>query len=206
MLNIQHERQLIKEFIDGQCQSGQVLIEAYYHKLLGAALKTLNNIDDAKDVVQNVCCKVFVEGKINKFRGEARLGSWLYRITINECHALIEKKQKNHEKSYHEMETNDLEFPDNYRPNPEEHYVQSYIKSNMEAAINNLDEIYQKSIRTIYYTETSYKEAAKQLEVPMHTLGVRVMRSKEKLSMQLEQLNWLYYNGDHKWYQNLVMA
>jgi len=47
--------------------------------------------EDADDVLQNTLLKAW--NSIEKFRGEAQLSSWLYRIAINESMTFLQKKQ-----------------------------------------------------------------------------------------------------------------
>src|SRR3954462_1305327 len=45
------------------------------------ALRYMKNREDAEEVAQDVLMKVF--RKIDAFRGDAALSSWIYRITFN---------------------------------------------------------------------------------------------------------------------------
>ncbi len=46
-------------------------------------LNYLHNTHDAEDVTQDVFVKV--HGRLDHFRGEAEIGTWIYRITVNAC-------------------------------------------------------------------------------------------------------------------------
>ena len=50
------------------------------------ALRYLGDPQKAEDVTHDVFLKVY--RKLNDFRGESSLRTWLYRITINHCHNL----------------------------------------------------------------------------------------------------------------------
>ena len=51
------------------------------HKIFQLAFRYLRNHEDAEEVVQDVLLKVF--RKIELFRGDSALSSWIYRITFN---------------------------------------------------------------------------------------------------------------------------
>src|SRR4026208_2037571 len=55
--------------------------EAYGSKIYQLAFRYLRNKEDAEEVTQDVLYKVF--RKIDAFRGDAALSSWIYRITFN---------------------------------------------------------------------------------------------------------------------------
>src|SRR5262245_64770139 len=55
--------------------------EAYGSKIYQLAFRYLRNKEDAEEVTQDVLYKV--HRKIDAFRGDAALSSWIYRITFN---------------------------------------------------------------------------------------------------------------------------
>lgn len=57
------------------------LMEEYGGKVYGLAARMTSNHHDAEEVCQDVFLAVFE--KIDTFRGEAKLSSWMYRITAN---------------------------------------------------------------------------------------------------------------------------
>ena len=63
------------------------LSDAYGGKIYQLAFRYLRNREDAEEVAQDVLLKVYQ--KIDAFRGDAALSSWIYRITFN---AAIDRK------------------------------------------------------------------------------------------------------------------
>src|SRR4029079_16437131 len=55
--------------------------EAYSGKIYQLAFRYLRNKEDAAEVTQDVLYKVY--RKVDAFRGDAALSSWIYRITVN---------------------------------------------------------------------------------------------------------------------------
>src|SRR5215213_7266591 len=55
--------------------------EAYGSKIYQLAFRYLRNKEDAEEVTQDVLYKVY--RKVDAFRGDAQLSSWIYRITFN---------------------------------------------------------------------------------------------------------------------------
>src|SRR5437588_13060937 len=53
----------------------------YAPRVYALARRMLNNDADAEDVTQDVLLQVV--RKLNTFRGEAAVGTWLHRITVN---------------------------------------------------------------------------------------------------------------------------
>ena len=57
------------------------LSDTYGAKVYQLAFRYLRNREDAEEVAQDVLLKVYQ--KIDAFRGDAALSSWIYRITFN---------------------------------------------------------------------------------------------------------------------------
>src|SRR5713226_5906663 len=57
------------------------LSASYGSKIYQLAFRYLKNREDAEEVAQDVLLKVYQ--KIEAFRGDAALSSWIYRITFN---------------------------------------------------------------------------------------------------------------------------
>src|SRR5437868_12537389 len=57
------------------------LADEYGTKIYQLAFRYLRNKEDAEEVTQDVLFKVY--RKVDAFRGDAALSSWIYRITFN---------------------------------------------------------------------------------------------------------------------------
>ena len=83
--------ELLSLALAGDKQGLSQLIGRHQAYIFNIALKMINNIDDAKDVTQEVLLKLITNlGKYDSAKGKFR--TWLYRITFN--HILNIKKQK----------------------------------------------------------------------------------------------------------------
>ncbi len=59
------------------------LVAAYQGRVYRLMFRMLGRRDEAEDMVQEVFVQVFKS--IGAFRGEAKLGTWIYRIAVNLC-------------------------------------------------------------------------------------------------------------------------
>jgi RNA polymerase sigma-70 factor, ECF subfamily len=69
------------------------LVKRYGRRLLTVAMRITKNREDAEDVVQELFLKVFK--KIDSFRGDSKLSSWLTQIAINQALMLIRGNTQN---------------------------------------------------------------------------------------------------------------
>ena len=80
---IETDEQLIKRFVDGDLEAFSTLVERWEHQILNFSYRYLNNEEMARDVVQEVLLRLYLS--LNKFRGQSKFSTFLYRVTINCC-------------------------------------------------------------------------------------------------------------------------
>lgn len=82
------------EFIDGlQSHNANAygkLLDDYQQKVFATCISFVPNKQDAEDIAQEVFVEVF--NSINKFKGDSKLSTWIYRITANKCLEFIRKR------------------------------------------------------------------------------------------------------------------
>ncbi len=62
-------------------ESLEQILQGQGGRIYNLARRMLNHVEDAEDLTQQVLLQVFQ--KIDQFRGEAALSTWIYRITVN---------------------------------------------------------------------------------------------------------------------------
>jgi RNA polymerase sigma-70 factor (ECF subfamily) len=74
----------------GTTETAEGVFRRYADRVYQLALRMLNNEADAEDVVQEVLLQV--TRKLDTFRGEAALTTWLHRVTVNAALAYRRKR------------------------------------------------------------------------------------------------------------------
>ena len=87
----QNERALVERLRERDENALAELSSLYGHKIFQLAFRYLRNHEDAEEVVQDVLLKVF--RKIDAFRGDSALSSWIYRITFNTAMSRLRRQQ-----------------------------------------------------------------------------------------------------------------
>src|SRR5215204_5223674 len=75
------ERELIGRMQAGDLSAVADLSTTYGARIHQLAFRYMKNWEDAEEVTQDVLMKVY--RKIDAFRGDSALSSWIYRITFN---------------------------------------------------------------------------------------------------------------------------
>ena len=133
------------------------LLQLYKERLYWHIRKIVISHDDADDVLQNTFIKVY--RSIDKFKGESKLFSWLYRIATNESITFINKNAKRLQIYNEEQKTNAI---DNLTADV--YFEGDEIQLKLQKAIASLPEKQQIVFNMKYFDEIKYKDMADILE------------------------------------------
>ena len=89
VINDQH---YINQIIEGNTNAFSVLVNQYKDLVFTLAYKMLKNREDAEEVSQDVFIKIFKS--LNKFKGDSKFSTWIYKITYNTCLDYLKKSKK----------------------------------------------------------------------------------------------------------------
>ena len=85
------EERLIHLLKEGDPAACRELFNGWKDRVFTIALGFLPDREDAEDICQEVFMEVF--RSVQSFRGEAKLSTWLYRVTVNKSLALIRSRK-----------------------------------------------------------------------------------------------------------------
>ena len=85
---------LVDQLKQGNQSGFTALVDLYQDMVYNTALSIVQNKDDADDIAQEVFVQVYLS--VNTFKGESKLSTWIYRITITK--ALDHEKRKKRKK------------------------------------------------------------------------------------------------------------
>ena len=86
------DRQLIQQLINKQPDAFAVLVNQYKNRIYNTVLGFVQNFEDTEDLTQDVFIKVFEN--IGQFKGDADLGTWIYRIAVTQSVDFIRKNNR----------------------------------------------------------------------------------------------------------------
>lgn len=84
------EEKFIQDLKEGKRIAYSNLIDQYEQKVFATCISFVPNKEDAEDLAQEVFVEVF--NSVNKFKGQSKLSTWIYRIATNKCLEFIRKK------------------------------------------------------------------------------------------------------------------
>ncbi len=133
--------------------------------------------EDFEDYYQEVCLQIWRTR--DKFRGEAKWSTWIYRLSLNICLTLIKKKKKNRQHYTSDYKVQNEALEDDSRTFSDESLNLLYD------AIKQLSGI-DRAVILLYLEEKPNKEIAEIIGTTPNNIGVRVNRIKERLKKILD--------------------
>lgn len=89
-----NENILVEGLKSGNREAWRSFIDEYKDKIFRTALSYIPFEDEAEDLAQEIFIEVFQN--IHRFRQEASLSTWVYRITVNKAINYLKKNRKYH--------------------------------------------------------------------------------------------------------------
>ena len=130
--------------------------------------------EDADDVVQNTFIKVY--RNIDKFEGNSKLYTWIYRIATNESLTFLKKRKKRHSESIDDTESgleNNL-VADSY-------FDGNNIQLLLQKAIYQLPEKQKAVFNLRYYEEMPYSDMSEVLQTSVGALKASYHHAVKKI-------------------------
>ena len=133
------------------------LISIYKERLYWHIRNIVKSHEDADDVLQNTFIKVY--RNIDKFKGDSKLYSWMYRIATNESITFLNKKSRLQQITSEELQDqiiNNLES--------DVYFEGDQIQLKLQKAIATLPAKQQQVFNMKYFQELKYREMADILD------------------------------------------
>src|SRR5207248_10984 len=169
------------------------LANEYGVKIYQLAFRYLRNKEDAEEVTQDVLFKVY--RKVDAFRGDAALSSWIYRITFNAAMSRVRtaKYQRAQIDERREATTETDAQGEPSRPRDvadwsdlaDERVFRTQLRTRVFRAILALPAIYRAPVMLRDIQGMSTEEASAMLKVKDQTLKSRLHRGRLILRKQL---------------------
>ena len=167
------------------------LIRPYERRVYLTALALLGNAEEAEDAAQEAMIKAF--RNLHSFRGEAKFGTWLISIALNEARSRLRKAKRVHLESLDEREeSREGDFTPaqltDWREIPSEALERSELRTILQSAVGELPAIYREVFTLRDLEELNVEETAKVLGVTPNVVKVRLHRARMLLQKRLVPL------------------
>jgi RNA polymerase sigma-70 factor (ECF subfamily) len=136
--------------------------------------------EEARDLTQEVFVKAYEN--IEKFRGDSKFSSWLYRIAYNHSMNWSERK------AGRETQLDDAlaEAIPEEQSAADEQFDRALVLARIKEIIEDLPVKYKVVLQLYYFGDKSYQEIADTLGLPINTVKIQLLRAKEQVRKKLD--------------------
>ncbi|MEO8148005.1 MAG: RNA polymerase sigma factor [Bacteroidia bacterium] len=190
------EKDFISLLKSGEQSAFKTLVKNFGGKVFNTSIGILQNTEDAEDITQEVFAEVFQS--LHQFKGESKLSTWIYRITVSKSLEFLRKK--NRKKRFGFMQS--LFSNDSAEPIKDiSHFHHPGVQlENKErsailfAAINKLPENQKTAFILHKVEDLSYAEITEVMQVSLSSVESLMFRAKQNLQKLLGD----YYEKNEK--------
>jgi RNA polymerase sigma-70 factor (ECF subfamily) len=189
------EKQLVERIRDGDQTAIAELSDSYGPRILQLALRYTRNREDAEEVAQDVLLKVC--RRIDAFRGDSALSSWIYRITFNTAMSRLRSARARSLELQATSAVSHLPDADDRSPKPREvadwsaladdEIMRAQLRQRLIKALRDLPPIYRLPVLLRDVQGLSTEEASAVLRVKDQTLKSRLHRGRLILRDRLSE-------------------
>lgn len=151
-----------------------LLVRKYQERIYWHIRKMVINHDDSDDLVQEVFVKVWKY--LDKFRGDAQLYTWIYRIATNECLRFLAKKKKRFFLPLGDVEKELADHIDSGH-----HYSGDEVQIKLQKALLKLPDKQRLVFNMKYFDDMKYEQISKITETSVGALKASYHHAVKKI-------------------------
>ena len=173
---------IIDQIIEGDTNAFSVFVDRYKDLVFTLALRMVINREEAEEVSQDTFIKVFKS--LEKFKGDSKFSTWIYKVSYNTCLDRIKKNKKDQnvvpidEFTEHQVKTID---------NALDQMEEQEYKDKIQKCLHLLPSEDSFLLTLYYFEEQSLEEISKVVNLTANNVKVKLFRSRKKLTTILRE-------------------
>lgn len=168
--------ELLARVVEGDHEAFTQIMRDHEDRVFSVCLRIMGDRDQALDATQETFLTTF--RKADQFKGNAALGTWIYRIAVNTCYDLLRKQKR--------RKTDPM--PEHLDPtdhSAEEEVDSAALRPEIRSALATLPEDFRAAVVLSDIEGMGLPEVAEILGIPVGTVKSRVFRGRRLLAKEL---------------------
>ena len=168
------DRALVRRFQGGDRHAFVELMERHERRVYNLAYRMLGRTEDARDATQDAFLLCY--RNLERFRGDAAFGTWLYRIATNACYDAIRKRPLTVSMDALSSE-----------PPATDHADKASAAADVHRALQAVPPEFRSVLILFELQDVSVGDIAQALEIPVGTVKSRLHRGRAALGRALTE-------------------
>ena len=185
------EAEFIERLKRGEAAAFETLVSERSGEIYGLLFRMTENSEEARDLTQETFLRAFQN--IGRFRGEADLRTWIYRIAINQARNRWRWWRRRRRDSTVSLDATQGQSNQTLiatlaesSENPEEKTLAHERESALRTALQKVGRAYRETVILRDIEGFTYEEIATTLEINVGTVKSRLARGRQELRERLE--------------------
>jgi RNA polymerase sigma-70 factor (ECF subfamily) len=189
----QTERKFIERLAQRDERAFNELVELYEARVFRLLLRMMGRRDEAEDMAQEVFVQIFKA--VGQFRGDAKLSTWIYKVSVNLCKNRLKYLTRRHTDGQDELEpvaerraldeAKGVTFGDVAQP---DRLVEGYqLERVVQVCISELEPDFREVLILRDVEDLSYEELSEITGLPEGTVKSRLHRARTTLKASVER-------------------
>ncbi len=171
---------LLARVVVGDYEALNDIMRIHEDRVFAVCLRMMGDREKALDSTQETFLTVF--RKAGQFKGEAALGTWIYRIAVNTCYDQLRKEKRRRTAPL----PDELDPQD---PSALERLESAGLRPELQSALDTLPAEFRSAVILSDLQGLSLHQVALILGVPVGTVKSRVFRGRRLLAKVLGNQN-----------------
>lgn len=188
MVSMPSDAELVRRFQAGDRRAFEDIVGRYQHRVFTLCMRWIGDDQVAAEVAQDVFVAMY--RKLDTFRGDAKLSTWVFRVTINHCKNRRLYRRRRHMDRHEPLEgtraAEDDDAPSRQiaseEPLADAGVHQHEAAALLHEALASLEESQRQIIVFRDIEDLSYEEISEILGVPRGTVKSRLHRARAQLA------------------------
>jgi RNA polymerase sigma factor (sigma-70 family) len=181
-MSVINDQHYIDKILQGETNAFAVLVDRYKDMIFTLALKMVKNREEAEEVAQDTFIKIF--SSLNKFKGDSKFSTWIYKIAYNTCLDRLKKNKKEDLNiSIDEFSAHLIKTMDNALSALED----KERKQTIQNCLNLLPSEENFLLTLFYFEDQNLEEIGKIMNINANNVKVKLFRSRQKLAVILKK-------------------
>lgn len=180
------DKSLVERANRGDLEAFRQIVDRHKVAMFRIAYDMTGNRHDAEDICQEIFLKA--HRSLSKFRGDAKLSTWLHRIAINACYDHRSRKSFSTMKPqdvFEEKGAAPALFQESASHDPERRAESRIIQMHIERALTNLSPRERSIFVLRHYNDMPLKDIASTLRISEGTVKSILFRALKRLQKEL---------------------
>ena len=179
MLTQEQEQQIIEQILHGDKNQYRLIVKEYQSHVANLCYKLAGNSLDIDEVTQQVFVELYTA--LPRFRHESRLGTFVYRITVNVIAKMTIYNKRHVSYEYDRTDTDTVD----YQSSREEQILKEEQSRRLHEAIGQLKHEQRTALVLYSFKGLSYQDIAEVMQVSLSKVESLIFRAKKNLKKML---------------------